>query len=138
MHSKPTVPSPRSLLQPIGLVQTTNKIRMGGILKTRRLYAVNCISQGTMQKSILDVELMNRPAPRESQREHCVNSGWLHHRTESLREIHTRPLGKTTKNLVHHIPFERPVRPELVLEDPLPGDNVGPSRTRHKILGVIL
>ena len=67
-----------------------------------------------------------------------MNSSGLHHRTESLIKVHTRPLGKTTKNPTCLVPLEGAIRLKLVLEDPLPSDNIGPRRAMHKVPGVIL
>jgi len=110
----------RSLLQPVErLVEMANKLWMGGILKTRRLYTIDCLLQGAVKKGILHIKLMNRPTTRESQREDCPHSSGLHNPAENLIEIHARPLGETPKNLASLIPLQGPVGGELVLEDPL-------------------
>jgi hypothetical protein len=75
------------------------------------------------------------PSTRERQGEHGVNSSRLHHRTEGLIKVHTRPLRKTAKNLARLIPLEGAIRLKLMLEDPLASDDIGP---RHKIPCLIL
>jgi len=75
---------------------------------------------------------------RKSQREHCANCSWLHQRDESLREIHARAPSEAAEDPACLVPRKRPFCLELVLEDPLPGNNIGPCRTRHKIPAVIL
>jgi len=139
MCGKPTIPSSRGLLQPIqGLVETTNEVRMGKILKTKRRHIVYCLSKHSMQEGILDIKMMDRPPTRESQREDCPNSGRLHHRAEGLQEIHAGSLRETAENPAHLVLLKRSIRLELVLEDTLPSDYVDPCRVRHKIPGVIL
>jgi len=46
-------------------------MRLGGINKTCGLGAVDCLAEGAMQESILDVELMNQPVLREPGTEQC-------------------------------------------------------------------
>jgi hypothetical protein len=65
---KATVPGAGSLLEPIqGLVEPADIVRMSGVLKTTEPLAVNSLCQGTMEKRILHIKLMNRPSPWESQ-----------------------------------------------------------------------
>jgi hypothetical protein len=66
-----------------------------------------------------------------------VNSSRLHHRTESLSKVHTRPLSETVKDPMHLVPLEGIIRLEFVLEDPLAGEHVGLSGAWHEILGVV-
>jgi len=79
-----------------------------------------------MQEGILDIKLMDGPLSRKSQREDCADSGRLYHRAEGLGEIHAGPLREATENPARLVPLKRSVRLELVLEDPLSNDYVGP------------
>ena len=91
-----------------------------------------------MKKGILHIELVDGPAARESQGKHRANSSRLHHGTECLIKVHTKPLGKAAENPARLVPFEGAIRLKLVLEDPLVGDDVGPRGSRHEIPSVIL
>jgi len=79
-----------------------------------------------------------RLGARKSQREHCANNSRLHHRTESLIEIHTRELSDTTKYPTGLISLKGTIGLEFVPEDPLASDNVGPRGARYEIPCVIL
>jgi len=75
MSSEATVPSLRRLLQTIQrLVETTNCSRVSRVNKTCRLGAVDSLAEGSMQESILDVELMDRPMLGESDGQNCTDS----------------------------------------------------------------
>jgi hypothetical protein len=59
---KPAVPSPGSLLLPVeGLVEAADPVRLRGINKSRRLAAVDCLRESTMQERVLDIKLVDRP-----------------------------------------------------------------------------
>ena len=63
------------LLQTIQrLVETTNCSRVSRVNKTCRLGAVDSLAEGSMQESILDVELMDRPMLGESDGQNCTDS----------------------------------------------------------------
>jgi hypothetical protein len=67
---KAAVPSARSLLQTIkGLIELADHIEVNMINKASRLTAVDNLSEGSMKKGILDIQLMNRPRTREGQSE---------------------------------------------------------------------
>jgi len=51
-----------------------------------------------MEKDILDIQLMNRPAARKSQRQNCANCSWLNHWAEGLIKIDTGMLSETAEN----------------------------------------
>jgi hypothetical protein len=56
------VPRPGSLLEAVErLVQPADHVRTGRVNKPRRLTVVNCLSEKIVQKSILDVQLMDEP-----------------------------------------------------------------------------
>jgi hypothetical protein len=60
--SKPMVPRPGCLLEAVErLVEPADHVRTGIINEPRRLTAVHCLSEKTVQKSILDVQLMDGP-----------------------------------------------------------------------------
>jgi hypothetical protein len=90
-----------------------------------------------MQERILHIELMNRPGAGDSQGEDGVDRGWLDHRAEGLIVVDAGSLGEAAKNPASLVPFQGVVVIELVLENPLAGDDVGTNEARDKIPGVV-
>jgi hypothetical protein len=74
-----------------------------------------------VEESILHAELVDRLIPRESKGRDGANYRRLHNGAESLIIIDTETLCEPVKN----IPIKCLVSLELVLEDPLAGDNIG-------------
>jgi hypothetical protein len=61
------VPCPWGLLEAIErLVEPADHVRTRGVNKPGRLTAVNCLSEKTIQESILDIQLMHGPGTGES------------------------------------------------------------------------
>jgi hypothetical protein len=77
-----------------------------------------------MEKSILHVELLNRPATRNSNGEHRVHGGRFHNRAEHLIVVHTGALSETPEDPMSLVAIEGAVGAKLVDENPLAGDNV--------------
>jgi hypothetical protein len=62
MRGKSAVPSTRGLLKTIERsIKPAHIIRVSGILKASGLGTINSLGQIALQKSIVDVQLMNRP-----------------------------------------------------------------------------
>jgi hypothetical protein len=60
--SKPMVPRPGGLFEAVERpVEPADHVRTGRVNKPRRLTAVNCLSEKTVKKGILDVQLMDGP-----------------------------------------------------------------------------
>jgi hypothetical protein len=60
--SKPMVPRPGCLVEAVERpVEPVDHVRMGGINEPCRLTAVHCLGEKSVQKSILDVQLMDGP-----------------------------------------------------------------------------
>jgi len=138
VSGKPTVLGTRGLLEAIeGPVETTNKVRVCRILEPKRLSTVDCLGHHPMKEGILDVQLMNSPVLRKGQGEHHTNRRGLHHWTEGLIIVHTGVLREATKNPMYLVPLKGAIGLELVLENPLPRNDIGLRRTRDKILGVV-
>jgi hypothetical protein len=56
------VPRPGCLLEAVERpVESADHVRTGGINEPRRLTAVHCLGEKAVQKSILDVQLMDGP-----------------------------------------------------------------------------
>jgi hypothetical protein len=90
-----------------------------------------------VQERILHIELMNRPGVRDSQRKDGADRDRLDHWAEGLIVVDAESLGEVAKNLASLIPFQRAVRIELVLENPLASDDVGANGARDKIPDVV-
>ena len=67
-----------------------------------------------IQKSIVDVELMYGPVARGGQLKNHTNRGGFDDLRESLREVNTGTLCKSTDNPASLIPVERTVREEFL------------------------
>jgi hypothetical protein len=90
-----------------------------------------------MQERILHIDLVNRAGAGDDQGEHGADLGQLDRRAEDLIVVDVESLGEVAKNLVSLVPVQGAVGIELVIENPLAGDDVGTNRTRDKILGVV-
>jgi hypothetical protein len=66
-----------------------------------------------------------------------VDRGRLDHQAEDLIIVDAGSLGEAVKNPLSLVPVQGAVRIELVLENPLAGDDVGANGMRDKMSGVI-
>jgi hypothetical protein len=85
-----------------------------------------------VEEGILDVELVHGPVPGDSQSRHSLDGGRLDDGTEGLVVVHPGALSEAQKDLMILVPIKRAIRLELVLEDPLAGDDIGPRRSRNQ------
>jgi hypothetical protein len=85
-----------------------------------------------VQKHILHIELVNRPGVRDNQGKHGADCGRVDHQVEGLIIVDTGSLGEATKNPASLVPVQGAVGIELLLENPLAGDEVGANRMRGK------
>jgi hypothetical protein len=118
------VPSSHCLLQITEkLVQLTHQLAVGGVNEAYMLGAVERLGEGVVEEGVIDVEMVHRPASRDSQSQHCVDGGRLHHRTESFIVVHIRELGEPPKDSMSLVPIQRTINLEVVLEsqNDLPG-----------------
>jgi len=90
-----------------------------------------------LKKSVVDIELMDRPRARNSKRQNCPNCGWLNNWTESFSEVNTRPLSKSTKYPTSFVALKTPISMKLVLEYPLAGNHISSSWPRQQIPSVV-
>jgi hypothetical protein len=80
---------------------------------------------------------MNRPGVGDGQGENGVDRSRLDHRDEGLIVVDAESLGEAVKNSTSLVPFQGAIGIELVLENPLVGDDVGSNGARDKIPGVV-
>jgi hypothetical protein len=89
------VPSSGCLLQTLQwLVKLAIHVWMSRIHETARPVAIHYLSLSVMEKSILNAQLVDRPRPRESQRQNCADSGRLNHGAEGPIIVNARALSK--------------------------------------------
>jgi hypothetical protein len=88
-----------------------------------------------VQKHVLHIKLMNRPGAGDGQEEHGANRGRLDHRVVGLIVVDVGSLDEIAKDPTSLVPLQRAVRVELVLKNPLAGDNVEAKRARDNIPG---
>src|SRR6185312_2345047 len=86
-----------------------------------------------MKKRILHIQLVHRPRARERKREDRVHSSRLHHWTEGLIIVHTRPLGEPSENPVSLVALQCAVSPTLMRTDPLASHHIATRWTRHEV-----
>jgi hypothetical protein len=127
--SKPTVPSPECLLEPIqGLAQATDQIGASRVGETCGLAAEDCLGESAVEEGILHAELLNGPVTGDSSGEHRANGGRFHNRAESLIVVDSGELSETSKDPVSHVAINGPISAELVREDlqmPLSSEGAG-------------
>jgi hypothetical protein len=75
----------------------TNQVGVSWIGETRRLAAVDSLSEGAMEEDILHIELLNQPVMGDSSGEHHAHSGRFHNRVESLIVVDSGALSETLK-----------------------------------------
>jgi hypothetical protein len=99
MGGEVTVPVPRCLLEVVqGAVQPIDQIRTSGVDKAGRLAGVDYLYQSAMEEDILDIELMDRPVPREGEGEDDTNDDKLNDEAEGLVVVHFGPLSEAPKD----------------------------------------
>jgi hypothetical protein len=77
-----------------------------------------------VEKSVLHVELLNRPVTGNSNGEHCAYGGRFHNRAKRLILVHTGVLSETPEDPTSLVAIEGAVCAKLVGENPLAGDDV--------------
>ena len=91
-----------------------------------------------MEKCIFHIELMDGPLAGQSKGEHCTDGGGLHNWAECLIKVHTRSLCEAAKDPACLVPLKRAISLQLVLEDPLAGDDISPRGARNEVPSVVL
>ena len=86
-----------------------------------------------MKKRIFHIQLVHRSRARESEREDRAHCSRLHHWTEDLIIVHTRPLGETPENSASLVALQCAVSPTLIRPDPLASHHIATRRTRHEV-----
>jgi hypothetical protein len=90
-----------------------------------------------MEEGILDVKLVYRPTPRDSQGQHSSDGGRLDDEVKGLIVVHLGELCEPLEDPASLVPVKRVIRLELVLEDPLVSDDIGTRRPRNQVPHVV-
>jgi hypothetical protein len=85
----------------------------------------------TMEKSIGDIHLVHWPAARDRKLENRKNVAGFDNRSKGDMEVDTFMLSKTADHPARLVTIKSAIRMKLVLEDPLPGDDIGMMGTRN-------
>jgi hypothetical protein len=78
---KDLFPSLQSIQGPL---QAADQVGVSRIHKASRLAAIDCLSEGAVEKSVLHIELLNRPVMRNNNEEYRAHDGRFHNRPERL------------------------------------------------------
>jgi hypothetical protein len=97
----------------------------GGLLTEHLLLKV------TMEKSIRDIHLVHWPAARDRKLENGKSSAGFDNRSKDVMEVDTFTLPKTADHPARLVTIKSAIRMKLMLEDPLPGDDIGMSGMRN-------
>jgi hypothetical protein len=83
------VPHLRCLLQDVeGLVEPAHQLRVRRVNKASGLRTEDQLRECAMEEGILDMELVHRPTPSDSQSHHSLDGGRLDDETEGLIVVH--------------------------------------------------
>jgi hypothetical protein len=128
------VPRSRRLLHAVeGLVEPAYQLRVRRVNKAGGLRAVDGLGECAVEESVLDIELVHRPTPGDSQSQHSLDGGRLDDGAEGLVVVHRRALSEASEDPPSLILIKRAIRFELVLEDTLAGDDIDPMRPRNQV-----
>jgi hypothetical protein len=84
------------------------------------------------EKGVLDVELVHGPTLGDSQSQHSPYGDRLDDGVEGLIVVHRGALSEPLEDPTGLVPVKRDIHLELVVEDPLVGDDIGPRRLRNQ------
>jgi hypothetical protein len=106
----------------------TNQVGVSWIGETYGLAAIDSLSEGVMEESILHIELLNRPVMGDSSDEHRVHDSRFHNWAKSLIVVDSGALSETPKDPASLVAIKGSVSAELVREDPFADDDIGALR----------
>jgi hypothetical protein len=90
-----------------------------------------------VEEGVLDVELVHGPTPGDSQSQHSPDGGRLDNGAESLIVVHAGALSEPLEDPTSLVSVKRAIHLEIVLEDPLVDDDIGPRRPRNQVPHVV-
>jgi hypothetical protein len=110
-----------------------SRVDEGGGLGT-----IDNLGELAVEEGVLDVVLASLPFKGERDGEDDTDRGQFDNQTKCLIEVNTLLLRETAKHPACFIAAERAIRLQLLVKDPLAGDDVGvPRRRRNEIPSVV-
>jgi hypothetical protein len=106
-------------------------IRVSRIDEPGGLLIEHLLLKMTMEKSIRDIHLVHWPAARDRKLENSKNGAGFDNRSKSVMEVNTFMLPKTADHPARLVTIKSAIRMKLMLEDPLPDDDIGMSGTQN-------
>ena len=115
-----------------GALEEAHSIGSSGVDEAGRLLAIHRLIEGAVEESVLHIKLMNRPGAGGGDAEDDTNGRGLDDGAEGLVVVDAMLLGVATNNPTCLVTGERAIGVELVLEDPLAGNDVCTRWTRDE------
>jgi hypothetical protein len=132
------VPRSRRLLQAVeGLVEPAHHLMVRGVNEAGGLRVIDDLRECVVEEGVLDVKLVHGSTPGDSQSQHSPNEGRLDDGAEGLVKVHPVALSEPPWDLTSLVTIKRAIRLELVVEDPLVGDDIGLRRPRNQFPRVV-
>jgi hypothetical protein len=100
---------------------------MHGVNEASGLRAADGLGECAIEEGILDIGLVHGPTPGDHQSQHSPDGGRLDDGTEGLIVVHPEVLSEALEDSMSLVSIKRAIRLELVLENPLAGDDIGPG-----------
>ena len=123
---EPLVPCARSLLETIERsLQETHMVRMSRVNKAWRLLTVDGLLQVSVKKSVLHVQLVDRPAPGSGDAEDDADRRWLDDGAERLIVVDAVALSEAANNPASLVTGKGTIGVEFMLINPLACHNIG-------------
>ena len=107
-------------------------VGVGAVEETRGLLAEDLLLEMAVKKGVGDVHLVHGPRTGDRELKDGADRPGLDNRGEDVGEVDAGTLAKATNHPPRLVTVESTVRMELVLEDPLPGDDVGVRGSGNK------
>jgi hypothetical protein len=112
-------------------------IRMSRIDESGGLLTEHLLLKVTMEKSIRDIHLVHWPAARNRKLENSKNGAGFDNRSKGVMEVDTFTLSETANHPACLVTIKSAIWMKLMLEDPLPSNDIGMSRTRNELPCVV-
>jgi hypothetical protein len=100
--------------------------------KTVRLVVVDLLPQDTMEKDVLHIKLVYRPATRGHEGEHSLDRRRLDHRRKGLTEVDAGTLRKAADDPTGFIARQRTICIMFVPKNPFAGNHISVRMTRNE------
>jgi hypothetical protein len=106
---------------------------MIGVDEPNRLLTEHLLLKMTMKESIRDVHLVHQPPARDRELKNCADGAGFNNGCKGVMEVDSFALPETTDHPTSLVMIECTIRMKLVLEDPLPGDDIGLRWSGNKL-----